>query len=99
MVDVLLVDGTEGAKAEGVGGADLARVDGEAVFIAVVVNLLEVPVGHFGIEHRDNEARLELVADGLLIFGNIQACLGQALWNPCIFACPHLFFSSGIWYI
>ena len=65
-MDVLFVDGAEGAEAEGVGGADLAGVDGEAVLVAVVMNLLEVPVGHVGIEHRDDEARLELVADGLL---------------------------------
>ena len=65
-VDVVLVDGAEGAEAEGVGGADLARIDGEAVLVAVVMNLLEVPVGHVGIEHGDDEARLELVADGLL---------------------------------
>ena len=65
-MDVVLVDGAEGAEAEGVGGADFAGVDGEAALVAVVVDALEVPVGHVGIEHRDDEARLDVVADGLL---------------------------------
>ena len=50
-MDVVLVDGAEGAEAEGVGGADLAGIDGEAALVAVVVHLLEVPVGHVGVEH------------------------------------------------
>ena len=55
-LEVGSVDGAERTETEGVGRADLTWIDGETMFIAIVVDTFEIPVGIVGIKHTHHKS-------------------------------------------
>ena len=53
--DILHVDGSQSTQTEGVGRTDLTRINGKATVIAIVVYLLETPVGIIGVLDRHHQ--------------------------------------------
>ena len=79
--DVLHVDGTECAEAEGVRRRDLARVNRETTVVAVVVHLFEIPVRVFGVLDGNDEARFDGRVDN-----GIETKLGDTLADRLVHA-------------
>ena len=92
--DVRSVDCAEGAEAESVGGADLARIDGKAVIVAVVVYTLEIPVRVIGIKHAHHQTRLQLTTNDILETKFVQSLVDGLEHTAVTGELGHLSFSK-----